>query len=162
MGQPRHLFVYFCSFQILLNRKIVDLAGFELRVQGQHADHLTSPTATNWKLFVENTKIKRGRNGPFLKTVDFRKAAALRSKFLFKCFTIFLTQIFSISLGASQGFKARQVKLTQGNIFKMINSWPLFFFLLYFQYSLTVNKCSTKIFVNDGFESCVGCNHAAN
>ena len=45
MGQPRPLFVYFRSFQIQLNRKIVDFSGIRTRIVGKHADHLTNTTA---------------------------------------------------------------------------------------------------------------------
>ena len=48
MGQPRPLFVYFRSFQKQFYRKIVDLSGIRtriVRVEGEHADHLTTTTA---------------------------------------------------------------------------------------------------------------------
>ena len=48
MGQPRPLFVYFCSFQTQFYIKIVDFSGIRtqiVEVEGQHADPLTTTTA---------------------------------------------------------------------------------------------------------------------
>ena len=44
---PRHLFVYFCSFQDQFNRKIVDFSGVRTQivgVEGMHVNHLTTTT----------------------------------------------------------------------------------------------------------------------
>ena len=48
MGQPRPLFVYFCSFKTQILRKTVDFSGIRTRIDGvvgEHADHLTTTTA---------------------------------------------------------------------------------------------------------------------
>ena len=48
MGQPRPLFVYFCSFQTHIYRKTVDVSKIRSQivvVEGEHADHLTTTTA---------------------------------------------------------------------------------------------------------------------
>ena len=48
MSKPRPLFVYFRFFQKHCYRKIVDFSGILtqiLRVEGKHADHLTTITA---------------------------------------------------------------------------------------------------------------------
>ena len=49
MGQPRPLFLYFCSFQTqILQKKTVGFSGIRTRIVGveyEHADHLTTTTA---------------------------------------------------------------------------------------------------------------------
>ena len=55
MGQPRPLFVYFRSFQQQFYRNIIDLSGIRtriVRVEGEHADHLTTTTAPTVYLFL--------------------------------------------------------------------------------------------------------------
>ena len=48
MGNPRTLFVYFYSFQIILKNITVDFSGIWTRivaVEGEYADHLAPTTA---------------------------------------------------------------------------------------------------------------------
>ena len=48
MGQPRHLFVYFHSFQTQFYRLTVGFSGIRtriVRVEGEHADHITITAA---------------------------------------------------------------------------------------------------------------------
>ena len=46
MGQPRPLFVYFCSFQTqIFTEKTEGIRTRIVRVEGEHADHLTTTTA---------------------------------------------------------------------------------------------------------------------
>ena len=53
IGQPKPLFVYFSSFQIqILQKKTVGFSGIRTRidkVEGKHADHLTTTTAPRLK-----------------------------------------------------------------------------------------------------------------
>ena len=51
MGHPRPLFVYFHSFQTSYRLKTVAFSGI-VRVEGEHADHLTTTTALTFKLNI--------------------------------------------------------------------------------------------------------------
>ena len=55
-GQPRNLFVYFRSFQTqILQKKTVSFSGIQtriVRVEGEHADHLTTTTAHDLLLLL--------------------------------------------------------------------------------------------------------------
>ena len=63
MGQPRPLFVYFRSFQIQFNRKIVDFSGIRTQivgVEGEHADHHHGPDCRyllDWTAAIFNQRL---------------------------------------------------------------------------------------------------------
>ena len=84
MGQPRHLFVQFRSYQMQFYSQFVVLSEIRtriVRVEGEHADHLTTTTAHAY-IFLQS---KRKFFYKMLKNKMFDSQIQTDQNFYLKC-----------------------------------------------------------------------------